>query len=326
MSVIMVLIDGALSSDYKVCKNINNIKVRGAINNTPEKMEADSLTCIMNILGMPHKKIPKGRAYLEAVALEEKIRADDLILRCNNINIKDNKLVSCNEIISKNINNNKFKLVHMGSYKNLLIVKGGRNFFESLRTFEPHQNIGKFIEDILPTCESLEFASVLKDIIYEHNLYPWGQSVKEEFPSFYSLHNIDGAVVCKTEIVKGIGKVMGMFTPNLPGTTADIDTDLKIKTKMALELSLKYDFVLLHINGADESAHRKNINEKLSFMKKIDCEVIDFLLKQLNRETALIITSDHGTNAENGKHINSYVNYYIHNDNKETKRWVNRNY
>lgn len=325
MSVIMVIIDGALSSDYRVCKNIKNIKVSGTINNIIKGMEVDSLTCIMNMLGMPHKKIPKGRAYLEAVALEERIEEDDLILRCNNINIKDNKLESCNEIVSKSINNNKLKLVHMGSYKNLLIVKGGRKFFKSLRTFEPHQNIGKLIEDILPRCENLEFTKVLTNLIYKHNLYPWGQSVKEEFPSFYSLHNIDGAVVCKTEIVKGIGKVMGMFTPSLPGTTADVDTDLKMKAKMALELSLKYDFVLLHINGGDESAHRKNINEKLGFMKKIDCEVIEFLLKQLNRETSLIITSDHGTSAENGKHINSYVNYYIHNDNKETKRWINRN-
>ncbi|WP_143315713.1 alkaline phosphatase family protein [Clostridium sp. HBUAS56017] len=326
MSVIMVVIDGALSSDYNVCENIKKIKLSGSINNTPQGMEVNSLTCIMNMLGIPYKKIPKGRAYLEAIALGENIKDNDLILRCNDIKIKNGKLVSSNEVSSKDISEiSNFKLIDMGSYKNLLIVRDGRKFCKSLKTFEPHQNIGKLITEILPSCENLEFTNFLMKLIYKYNLYPWGQSVKEEFPSFYSLHNINGAVVCKTEIVKGIGRTIKMFTPDLPGTTADVDTDLNIKAKTALELSFKYDFVLLHINGGDESAHRRNIDEKLNFMKKIDCEVIGYLIRNLKKDTSLIVTSDHGTSSENGEHINDCVKYYIYNNNVETQKWINRN-
>ncbi|MDS0528204.1 alkaline phosphatase family protein [Clostridium sp. SHJSY1] len=324
MSVIMVVIDGALSSDYSVCENINKIKLAGMINNTPKGMETNSLTCIMNLLKMPKEKIPTGRAYLEAIAIGEKIEESDLILRCNNIKIEKGRLISCNEIMSNVMEDKNYKLIDMGSYKNLLIVKDGRKFYKSLKTFPPHQNIGKRIEDIIPSSGNIEFTNFLKDLIYKYNLYPWGESIKENFPSFYNLHNINGAMICKTEIVKGIGKAMNMYTPDLLGTTADIDTDLEIKAKTALNLSLKYDFVLLHINGVDESAHRRNINEKLDFMRKIDCEVIGLLMKELDKDSSLIITSDHGTSEESGAHVNTFVNFYIYNDNIEkTEKWIN---
>ena len=40
--------------------------------------------------------------------------------------------------------------------------------------------------------------------------------------------------------------------------TGDVDTDLAEKAGMAARLSEAYDFVLLHLNGADEASHRRN--------------------------------------------------------------------
>ena len=96
MKTILVIIDGAEPTDYKFCKNINQIKEIGSfgtVNNTPEGMETNSLTCILNILGVPHNNIPKGRAYLEALAINEEIDENDLIFRCNNIKVKDDILI-----------------------------------------------------------------------------------------------------------------------------------------------------------------------------------------------------------------------------------------
>ena len=50
MGVIMVIIDGAESTDYEFCENINKIKKMGSfgkIDNTPKSMETNSLTCIL---------------------------------------------------------------------------------------------------------------------------------------------------------------------------------------------------------------------------------------------------------------------------------------
>lgn len=328
MAVIMVIIDGAEASDYESCENIKKIKEIGSfgqINNTPKGMETSSLTCIMNILGVPKKNIPYGRAYLEALSINTKIDNTDLIFRCNNISIKDDKLVSScgnhnNEAI--HLNGNDFKLINMGTYKNLLVIKDGEKYIDSIITYPPHENIGKPIKDILPKCKNKDIEKMLQNLILNYNLYPWGQSAKEYVPSFYEIHNKKGAIVCKTEIVKGIGAAMDMYCPWITEATADIDTNLIEKAKKTLELSSKYDFVLLHINGADESAHRRNYEEKISFIQKIDKEVIEYLYKNVKKDTALIITSDHGTSPKSGKHVNGFVDYYVLNKNEEVRLWL----
>lgn len=314
MKKIMVIIDGAESTDYKFCKNINQIKEIGsfrAINNTPKGMETNSLTCILNILGVPHNKIPKGRAYLEALAINEEIDENDLIFRCNNIKVKNDILISCVENRENFITEEDFRLIDMGSYKNLLILKNGKKYFDNISTVPPHENLGKKLRDILPKCRDKKIENMLTKLIYNYNLYPWGQSVKDDIPSFYELHNKKSAVVCKTEIVVGIAKAMNMYLPILNNATADVDTDLVEKAQKTLELSKEYNFVLLHINGADESAHRKNEEEKLNFINKIDEEVVGYLMKNMETDTALIVTSDHGTSVKSGNHVNGEVDYYF---------------
>lgn len=329
MGVIMIIIDGAESSDYKFCKNINKIKKIGSfgkINNTPKGMETSSLTCIMNILGVPKKNIPLGRAYLEALSINADINDNDLIFRCNNITIRDDKLVSsCGNNYKKidtNFNDNDFKLINMGSYKNLFIIRNSSKYMDSIITYPPHENIGKPIIDILPKCKNKDIERNLQSLICKYNLYPWGQSIKEHIPNFYEIHNKKGAIVCKTEIVRGIGAAMDMYCPTIAESTADIDTNLIEKAKITLELSLKYDFVLLHINGADESAHRRNQKEKIDFIEKVDKEVIEYLSKNIKKDTALIVTSDHGTSSKSGKHVEGLVNYYILNKNEDAKLWL----
>ena len=314
MKYILVVIDGAEASDYYECTNINYIKELGEtkyINNTPEGFETNSLTCILNILGVSDNKIPKGRAFLEALSLDEYIEDNDLIFRCNNVRIKNNILIECcnndKDIVLKE---ESFKLINLGTYKNLLIVKDGKRYFEDIITYAPHENLGEDINNILPICKDKKLEEYLRKLIFKYKLYPWAQSVKESLPSFYELHNKNGAIVCKTEVVSGIGKAMKMYVPKLKNATAEIDTDLKEKAIKTLELSKKYDFVMLHINGADESAHRKNREEKVKFIKKIDTEVVGYLLSNMDKNTILTITSDHATCSDSGKHKNISIPRY----------------
>lgn len=314
MKTIMVIIDGAASEDYKHCKWINHIGSLGEVtkvNNTPLGMEANSLNCITNMLGVPKDEIPKGRAYLEALAIGQDVGENDLVLRCNNALIEDGILIgnTINNSVSVSLPSN-IRLVDMGTYKNLLIIKGGKKYIDSLRTFPPHENLGKDIKHILPSSDNKELDKLLKALVCKYGLYPWGESYKENIKSFKEIHNIKGSVVCKTEIVKGIAKAMKMYCPDIEGATAEVDTDLKAKVKSALRLSKEYDFVLLHINGADESAHRKDKKEKLEFIKSIDEEVVKYLIDNIGNGTSLIVTSDHETSSDSGKHINSKVDCY----------------
>lgn len=327
--MIMLIIDGAEASDYKVCKNVKKIKhlgTYGQVDNTPRGMETGSLSCIMNILGVPKENIPNGRAYLETVSEDIETHNDDLIFRCNNVTIENNKLISsCGNYKAGGIKESDIKgckLVHMGAYKNLFIMKNAKRYIDSIITYPPHQNIGRDLAEIYPRCSNTKIEKILKNLIDNYDLFPWGQSIKQRIPSFKELHNKDGAVVCKTEIVKGIAKAMKMYCPDIKESTADIDTNLVEKARVALELSKEYEFVLLHINGTDESAHRKNNKQKIDFIKKIDSEVVKYISENINKDTAFIVTSDHGTSAQSGKHVKGFVNYYILNENKEARLWL----
>ncbi len=353
MPVLMVVIDGMedhadnglLGGSFLArtgCQNIESIARRGLyglVNNTPTGRETDSMVCILTMLGVPPHHIPRGRAYLEALSIGAKPGGEDLVLRCNLAAIdEENRLISsCGagltdaqmrqavRIISKETG---LELLHLNTYKNLLIIQEGKQYFDTFKTYPPHQNIGRLLKDIMPAADSpvgaalqkLVFAS--QKILGSYVILPWGEAVREELPSFFTLHGIEGAMVAKTEIVRGIGVAMGLICPLLDRATGDVDTDLCEKATMAMELVKRYDFVMLHINGADESAHRGNFTEKAAFLKRIDDEVIGPLLDGLSADTALIVTSDHATDCESGAHLNAPVSYYIWNHNEESAKWL----
>lgn len=322
MNVIMVIIDGAQIEDYSLMKEVEQAEICKTVVNTPKGMVADSLNCIMNMLGVNPCNIPKGRSYLEALSAGYNVGENDIVFRCNGVSIENGMLASsCCERSLPSLDNG-IELIHLNSYKNLLILKTSRQYFNDITLYEPHNHIGERLDSIMPKSKHEPIQRLLTKLVNEYSLYPWGHAVKVKVESFKSIHGYDGAVVCKTEIVRGIAKAMGMHVPKIEGTTADIDTDLNAKVRVALELSRNYHFTLLHINGADEAAHRRNRLEKEGFLKRIDKEVIGCIKASISNETMLIITSDHGTDCETGKHSNEPVAYYIFNRNEELNKWL----
>lgn len=308
LNTLMVIVDGMENKDYNLCENIGAFTLIGKQNNTPKGKVTDSLNCIMNMLNVPSEKIPSGRAYLEALALGIDVHDDDMIFRCNAVKSENNILVdTCDVRIIDNIECDKYKLIRIEKHKYLLIINNAKRFYSSTVTYPPHQYIGANIMDILPSCVG-EVDDIIKNLWYEHGILVWGQAVKEHGLTYYDINNKTGAVMCKTEIVKGIAKDMGMYCPDVTGATGDIDTDLTEKLRVALTLIQEYDTVVLHINGADECSHRKNKSEKKEFVKKID----DIIFKGIKdrADINIVISADHETSVDTGQHINSEVCCY----------------
>ena len=57
---------------------------------------------------------------------------------------------------------------------------------------------------------------------------------------------------------------------------------------------------LLHINGADEAAHRHDSAEKETFLRRVDDRVLSRLLAS---EHEIVVASDHGADPESGAHL-----------------------
>ena len=79
-----------------------------------------------------------------------------------------------------------------------------------------------------------------------------------------------------------------------------VDTDLDAKTEAALRAVERCPFVLLHINGADEAAHRHDSAEKETFLRRVDDRVLSRLLAS---EHEVVVASDHGADPESGAHL-----------------------
>ncbi|MCR4944630.1 MAG: alkaline phosphatase family protein [Clostridium sp.] len=324
MKIIMVIIDGAEALDYKDCTYINKADFKGYINNIPRGRTSESLSCIMNMLKVPLQYIPKGRAFLESLAKGLNIGDNDIIFRCNNVRVEDN-ILKGNKIEDLSINFGKTGYLYsMDSYKNLLVLHNKKNLIQKIKTYPPHEHFGESLNNILPSCEDKDTEDFLRDLIYKYSIYPWGESIKTFVPSFEEINGIKGAVVCSTEIVKGIAKSLKMYCPEIKNTTADVDTSLEEKLLWTLKLKEDYNFVLLHINGADESAHRRNKREKVDFIKKIDEIVIKEISEKIDDNTCLIVTSDHGTSSDSGAHLKGDVPYYLFNKNEEGEYWLKR--
>lgn len=206
----------------------------------------------------------------------------------------------------------------MQDYKNLLVVKQGKKAMQTLNTKAPHENLQRPLQAFYPSggevaaalqlfiIESRRYlAELWKDKPYEYWLIPWGQSCVQPVPTLQELFHCAGAVICGTEIVKGIGVLMGMTVPPLRGATADVDTNLSEKVAAALAYGKDYPLVLLHVNGADEAGHRKNQQEKQNFLRQIDQKIVAVLQQRLQPGDRLLICSDHGTNAKTGQHEGS---------------------
>lgn len=345
MKNIMIIIDGMNDDileelanmtpyEYASPKHMEYMKARGVyglLKTCPDGFTAESLCCILTLLGQDKGAIPLGRAYLEALAEALDIKDDEVVMRCNLVALDSHgRLISStggilNEgqykkfstMMSSSLERKSIKMHHMGSYKNLLVIK--KECITEIADFPPHQNVGKNIQDLVPrnkilqefVCQSL---NVLNKQEHKYAFLPWGLSMKADLPSFYTLHKTKAASVCHTEIVRGISLAMGMDTPRMSETTADIDTNLKEKANLAIKLIKDNDFILVHVNGTDEASHRKNPLEKVKFIKRIDEELIKTILEEVKEEVNILITSDHSTLSSTGNHRGDLQPFILFND------------
>lgn len=242
--------------------------------------------------------------------------------------------------------NEAMAFIPLGGYRNLLIVKGGLAKIKGLTTFPPHEHIGEQYFALLPRSkdgtglagELRRFIAVTAEPISKkiadksifpnkgardadkgvkggpelrYLLWPWGASVKPVWPPFARLHGISAAMVAGIETVTGMGRALKMHVAPVSGGTGDVDTDLRAKLSTALKLSAAFDFVCIHVNGADEAAHRHNGREKAEFLGRIDRELIGPLVKEVEPDSRLMVCGDHATRSTDGKHARDPVPYII---------------
>ena len=286
---------------------LDGMAATGRILTTPEGFAVDSQTCILSILGVSAGQLPQGRAFLEALAAGIPTDPGDLLLRINLVGMEGDRLAkNCLPYTGKLPELEAFDFTRVDSGRGILRLLGRADLYGSFHCRPPHGHMDRPFDELLPSgcdvAERLADAALgMRNRTGGISFIPWSPSLCPALPDFFSLRGMSGAVVCGTPVVRGIALGLGLACPAISGATGNTDTDLASKLAATRALLRDHDFVLLHLNGADEAAHRRDPVWKAAFIGQVDRELLTSLLREVD-DRPVVVLSDHATLSGTGAH------------------------
>lgn len=288
----------------------------------PNGYKASTEIALMTILGYVVGPDFHSRSWFEALGGGLAVNDKDLCLRCNLITHCNNIVEShCGHYpdndessgivaqLNEQFGDEDFYFYGFGNFRNLLII---RNCGANIMAQEPHTLSGYpvdclqvkaddyYLEKRLNRCIT-ESRTLLREHI-ANGIAIWSPGRAISVPS-----KIKGSVVAGVNVVKGIGRAVGMYIIDVPGATGDEFTDYSAKLKAALGELKKEDFVLLHIEAPDEASHERDCQKKVKILEQIDRLVLSPLLTNRTGELRITVQSDHATSSLSGKHLSNPV-------------------
>jgi 2,3-bisphosphoglycerate-independent phosphoglycerate mutase len=331
--------------------NIHYIANRGSIGcikTTFDGFPIESMVCIMGLLGYePERFYPSGRASFEAMAKGIPLNEGDLVLRCNTITVdRKNQLLTdftggliadstARSLVGQvQLPHANWELYPGQSYRNTLIIRGAGVDVHALKCSEPHMHIGRRVSEHLPKSEDARTSGLAADLsaflldtqrqiagmdlppeCRANMLWVWSPSTKPVWPSFQQRTGVRAAVVGGLDFLHGIAMAARMHFDVIPGATGYIDTDYRAKAAYTMRYLEDHDFVLTHINAADEEAHQHNHAGKIEAIEKVDEFIVGPVMRWLNSKHPgnfrIVVCGDHTTRCCDGKHAADPVPYAI---------------
>ena len=302
----------------------------GRVRTIPDEMSPASDVANLSILGYDPQKFYTGRGPLEAANLGVDLEEDDVAFRCNLITASGDTLtdysaghISSKEaqiiikFIDKNLGTNRIKFYPGVSYRHLMLVKrGAEQKLEDLKCKPPHDITGQGISKNLPRGDNAEILIKLMEdsrkVLEKHEInlvrvdlkenpanmiWLWGQGKKPAMPKFIDKYGLQGSIISAVDLLKGLGKILGLEVVNVPGATGYYDTDYEAKAKAAIKALKKNDFVFVHVEAPDEAGHNGDLREKITAIERFDQLVVGTILEAFKRkgDFRVLVLPDHAT-------------------------------
>jgi len=319
----------------------------GLAETIPEDMTPGSDVASLSILGYDPRKYYRGRGPLEAVSLDIQPAPDEVVFRCNLVSVSDEVMedYSAGHISSKEARvlidalnkgiridgvtfNAGVSYRHVTTIKEKLLQEGKGE----LRCVPPHAIIGEPIERNLPTGQG---SPLLRDLMEKSReilnaeainqvkidlqedpanmIWLWGGGKLERPPSFQERFGLDGTVIAGVDLIKGIGRLIGLRAADVPGATGYYDTDYEAKASYGIEALEKADFVVVHVEAADEAGHNADILQKITAIERFDAKIVGKIVEKLEQwgEYRVVAMPDHYTPISLRNHTSDPVPFAI---------------
>jgi len=323
-----------MAAHTPVMDMICELSATGVARTVPAGFHPGSEIANMNILGYKPADFFQGRGVLEAAALGIKTEADDLVLRCNLLSIENEILVNHSaghitsaeaaqliEALNNSLDNKSVRFYAGTSYRHIVVIKGGN---ANIKCFPPHDHPGKPVKPLLPVATSPEgeetaakinaLINQCKPILASHpvnlkrkaaglkaadSIWPWSPGFQRFYPSFESRFGIKtGAVLSPVDLIHGIGRLAGLESIHVEGSTGLYDTNYEGEAQAALEAIKNHQFVFLHEEAMDEAGHEGDFKLKKRVIEDFDRRLLKPLwegLNKLDEPFALLLLPDHPT-------------------------------
>lgn len=283
-----------------------------------------SLVGIMGILGYyPPEYVPRGRSIFEAYTLGIQMEPNDLITRCNIVRVNSKDILE--DFTAGQINEadaaaylqsvdipDPFDLQHDLSYRNVLIYRNCPLDESLLELYEPHENMGGSIHELMPKYQGSAYQPFVEMILNSRKndlmLWPWGAGRIRSFPPM----KYRSLTITALSFLYGMATLLGGKAVIPKGATGYRGSNLRGKLDAALESLDHLDVCLIHCNAPDEEAHVHNVRGKVESIEQIDAQIISPLMKHLktyDKPSRIVVLPDHYTVCASGKHLPDLVPY-----------------
>lgn len=318
----------------------------GRLRTVPKGMHPASDVANISILGYDPAAYYTGRGPLEAANLGVKLADGDVAFRCNLITASGDTLLDYSaghvsskegEILLKFINDKlgtkEIKFYPGVSYRNLMVVKSAvAEGLDKVQCQAPHDIAGGSIVKNLPKGPNAQLLIDLmqrsREILADHEvnhvrvdlkenpanmIWLWGQGMKPAMPTFKEKFGVDGSVISAVDLLKGLGRILGLHVINVKGATGYYDTNYQGKADAALRSLKEHDFVFVHVEATDEAGHNGDLREKLLAIERFDQYIVGSVLNAFKKRSdfRVLVLPDHATPVSVKTHVADPVCFAI---------------
>ncbi len=301
--------------------------VVGLARTVPAGMEPSSACACMSVLGYDPRVYYRGRSAIEAKAMDIPIGEGEVVFRCNLVGVRDGKMKSysagyisteeAKELISalnEDLSNDSIHFYPGVSYRNILKLRGHEETLSAQCT-PPHDIPDKPVAEFLPKGKGSQILRELMQrseaVLKDHPINAervargdipattiwlfWGSGQVPEMPPFRKSYGLNAALTSGVDLLKGLGKMMGMKVLNIAGVSDGLENDHAAQANGALRALEEHDLVVVHIEAPDEAAHAGSISDKVEAIERIDKEVIGRLRSYQKDALRVLAMPDHPT-------------------------------
>ncbi|MFA4843042.1 MAG: cofactor-independent phosphoglycerate mutase [Candidatus Omnitrophota bacterium] len=318
----------------------------GLVKTIPDNAAPGSDVANISILGYDPAKFYTGRGPIEAANLMIDLEDEDVAFRCNLVTVSGDILTdySAGHISSKEagiliksvdqkLGTNRIRFYPGVSYRHIMLVKRGtEEHLDRLECKPPHDIRGQSIAENLPKGDNADLLIKLmqesRAILESHEInlvridlkenpanmiWLWGQGKKPAMPKFADKFGVSGSVISAVDLIKGLGRILGLEVINVPGATGYYDTNYAGKAKAALDSLNKSDFVFVHVEAPDEAGHNGDLREKIAAIERFDQLVVGTVLNayKIKMNFRILVMPDHATPISVRTHTSEAVPFAI---------------